>query len=100
MEWCILLVVVLIYCDLDSKLKKLINNQNVDNKKDFSLLKDMIGKKIMIETDDGNTYMFGVKSEGILKEYNDTWLALEIEDKRGNSIIYYRIKNITKISEV
>lgn len=45
MEWFILFVIIIMYCDLSSQIKKLNKNQNVNKHKDYSILKSMIDKK-------------------------------------------------------
>lgn len=100
MEWFIFLVAVMAYCDLKSKLQKLLNNQNKSNKKDLSLLKKLIGKEIKIETDDDYSLVYGTSEKGILKEFNDTWLIIEIESKKGKELLYYRLNNIKGVLEV
>lgn len=100
MEWIILFAVIMAYCDLSSKLQKLLNNQNKNNKKDLSLLKKLIGKQIEIETDDEYALVFGASQKGILKEFNDTWIIIETEGKKGNELLYYRLNNIKGVLEV
>lgn len=100
MEWFILLVVIIGYCDLNSNIKKILNNQNKNNKKELSLLKKLIGKKIEIESDDEYVLVFGTSQKGILKEFNEEWLVLESEGKKGKELIYYRLNNIKGVEEI
>ncbi len=51
-SWVILLIVLMTYFDTSSKLKKILNNQCKDSKKDFSLLEKLKGKEIEIESDE------------------------------------------------
>lgn len=99
MEYCTLFIVVLMYVDISSKLKKLTNNNDV-NKKKFTLLKDMVGKEIEIDLDDEGYFSFEDKRKGILKEYNNTWIVLEVVDKKKNNreLYYYRTSNINSIN--
>ena len=99
MEWFILLVVIIGYCDLNSNIKKILNNQNKNNKKELSLLKKLIGKKIEIESDE-YVLVFGTSQKGILKEFNEEWLVLESEGKKGKELIYYRLNNIKGVEEI
>lgn len=57
----------------------------------------MIDKKVEIETDD---LVFGLERKGILRDFDETWLILEVENKREKSLIYMRLKNIESLSEV
>ena len=43
---------------------------------------------------------FGEEQKGILKEFNDTWLILESNGKKGKEITYYRLNNIKGVVEV
>ena len=79
------------------QIKKLNKNQNVNKHKDYSILKSMIDKKVEIETDD---LVFGLERKGILRDFDETWLILEVENKREKSLIYMRLKNIESLSEV
>lgn len=98
--WVVFLVVLLTYFDIKSTLKKIINNQSKDNKKDFSLLEKLKNKEIKIETDDDDILSFGASQKGILKDFNNEWLILEQKTKKGKELIYYRIVNIKGIVEV
>ena len=100
MDWLIIMVVMLAYFDMKTKIQKVINNQKENAKKDFSLLKDLLGKNVKIESDDEYILVFGTKQQGILKEFNDTWLIIETENKKGKELIYYRLNNIKGILEV
>ena len=100
MEWFILLVVIMAYFDLNSNIKKILNNQNKNNKKEFSLLKKLIGKQIQIESDDEYVLVFGTSQKGILKEFNDVWIVLETEGKKGKELIYYRLNSIKGVLEI
>ena len=53
--------------NLNSNIKKILNNGHKDNKKDFSMLKSLIGKEIEIDTDDEYSLVFGTSTKGILK---------------------------------
>lgn len=100
MEWVILFALLSMYFDLSSKLKKITNNQNIVNKKDFSILKNMVGKNIKIETDNEYNLVFGTKNEGVLKKYDSTWIVLETKSKKDKSLLYFRIKDVKSIVEV
>jgi len=43
---------------------------------------------------------FGEEQKGILKEFNDAWLILESNGKKGKEITYYRLNNIKGVVEV
>lgn len=101
--WLILFVVVMIYLDDSSKLKKILkilNEQSKDDKKDFSFLEKLKGKEIEIESDEEELLYFGEEQKGILKDFNNTWLILESNSKKGKEITYYRINNIKEVVEV
>ena len=100
MDWLIIMMVMLAYFDIKTKIQKVINNQKENTKKDFSLLKELIGKNVQIESDDEYRLVFGTKTQGILKEFNDTWLIIETENKKGKELIYYRLNNIKGVLEV
>lgn len=100
MEWIILFAMVSMYCDLSSKIKKLGSNQDKNKSKDYSILKKMIGKRIKVELDEGTSIEFGLNTEGILKDFNSRWLALEVESKKKRALLYLRLNNIASISEV
>lgn len=98
--WIILFVCLMMYFDVSSKLKKILNNQSKEDKKDFSLLEKLKGKEIKIESDDEELFSFGTEHKGILKDFNDTWLILESNAKKGKEITYYRINNIKGVEEI
>ena len=100
MEWFTFFVVIMAYFDLNSNIKKILNNQNKNNKKEYSLLKKLIGKQIQIELDDEYVLVFGTSQKGILKEFNDVWIVLETEGKKGKELIYYRLNNIKGVLEI
>ncbi len=79
------------YIDISYKLKKILNNQNKDNKKGYSEFLMMKGKLVEDVIDED---IFNVK--GILKDFNDTWIILE-NDKELN---YYRINSIKDMLEI
>lgn len=94
MEWIILLAIVIAYSSLSEKIKKL-SDQSENTKKKFPSLKDLIGKNIEIETED--FYENGTK--GILKFYDDTWIAIEsINKNKKTKINYFRISSISAIN--
>ena len=99
-SWIILFVVLMMYFDISSKLKKLLNNQSKENKKDFSLLEKLKGKEIEIESDEEELFSFGSEQKGKLKDFNDTWLKLESKGKKGKETTYYRINNIKGVEEI
>lgn len=49
MEVFTLIIVVVAYIDIKENLKKILNYQSKNNKKDFSLLGGLIGKNIQVE---------------------------------------------------
>ena len=100
MEYFILFLIIIFYLNLNSNIKKILNNGHKDNKKDFSMLKSLIGKEIEIDTDDEYSLVFGTSTKGILKEFNDTWLVIETKKKDKLETLYYRINNIQSISDV
>lgn len=89
--WFIFGLMIIGYIDISYKLKKILNNQNKDNKKDYSEFLMMNGKLVEVEFDED---IFNVK--GILKDFNDTWIILE-NDKELN---YYRINSIKGMLEI
>lgn len=100
MEWVILFAIICMYSDLNSKIKKINDNQGISKTKDYSILKNMIGKTIKVVTDEEGDFIFGFKTEGILRSFNEIWLTLEVESKKEKSLIYIRLKNIESISEI
>lgn len=99
-NWLIYLIVLLTYFDLKSVLKKILNNQSKNSKKDFSLLENLKNKEIQIEIDDEDINVFDINKKGILKDFNDVWLIVESTSKKGKELIYYRVSNIKGVVEV
>ena len=99
-NWLIYLIVLLTYFDLKSVLKKILNNQSKNSKKDFSLLEKLKDKEIQIEIDDEDINVFGTNKKGVLKDFNDVWLVLESVSKKGKELVYYRVSNIKGVVEV
>ena len=100
--WIIILAIVGAYCSLSSKLDKIINKQfKEENKNKFSSLKELIGKKISIETSDELVIVFGSAIEGVLKCFNDTWIVIEtINKKNKKEQYYYKLNKILSINLV
>lgn len=98
--WILFALILLIYFDLKATLRKIINNQSKDLKKDFSLLEKLKGKKVEMEIDDDDLISFSGTQKGILKDFNNTWLILEKTTKKGKEEIYCRIINVKGIVEV
>ena len=99
-NYIVFLMVVLAYFDIKAILKKILNNQSKDNKKDFSLLEKLKGKEVQIEIDDDSADVFSTSRKGILKDFNDVWLILESTTKKGNELVYHRITNIKGVLEI
>ena len=99
-NWLIYLIVLLTYFDLKSVLKKILNNQSKNSKKDFSLLEKLKDKEIKKEIDDEDINVFGTNKKGVLKDFNDVWLVLESVSKKGKELVYYRVSNIKGVVEV
>jgi hypothetical protein len=101
MEWWILLLGIVGYSSISSKLDKIMNNMSTNKKKKFSSLQELIGKNIKLETDNQLELAYNCKTEGILKEYNDTWLVIETIDKKNKKeLYYYRLNNVKSINEI
>lgn len=65
------------------------------DKKRFPSLKELVDKTIEIEIED-NYYSYETK--GILKFYDDEWIAIECINKSNKKEInYFRISNISSI---
>lgn len=98
MEFLIIMVVAVAYGSLSSKLDKILNKQDKDNKKKFPSLQKLIGKNISIETSNELDLVFGSETKGILKEFNDIWLVIETTNKKNKKEEwYYRLNNIVSI---
>lgn len=98
--WLVLLVFALGYFDLKKDIKKILTYQSKTEKKDFTLLEKLKGKEIQIEIDDDNIISFDNTRKGILKDFNDVWLILEINTKKGKELMYYRISSIKGVVEI
>lgn len=96
MEVLILLAIIFTYSSLSSKINDLANSITIKNKKKLPSLQKLIGQNIEIETDDYIDLSTGSNPQGILKEYNDTWIVIEITNNK--ELYYYRINNITSIN--
>ena len=98
-SWLIILVMAVGYFDIKTYLKKILNNQNKE-KKDFSFLDALREKEIQIEIDDDDILSFESSQKGVLKDFNDVWLILEVKNKKSVELIYYRMSNIKGVVEV
>lgn len=98
--WIILLIVIVAYFDLKSDLKKVLNYQSKNDKKDLSLLDKLREKEVELEIDNDDILSFTSTKKGILKDYNDIWLILETSDSKGKKILYYRMVNVKGVLEV
>ena len=100
MEYVIILAIVGAYLSLSSRLDKIIN-QTKDNKKKFPSLNELIDKNISIETRDQLDLVFGSKTKGILKEFNEKWIVIEVMNKENKKeLFYYRLNNIVSIDVI
>ena len=109
MEWTgyVILILLLILIDVESKLSKLIKNQNTDiNKNDIhNILKKVVNKKVSLIIDNDSiidSHLFSdiTNTVGVIKEYDDVWLLFEYETKKDVVSRYFRISDITSINEV
>lgn len=98
--WIILFALLLGYFDLKKDIKKILTYQSKTEKKDFTLLEKLKGKEIQIEIDNDDIISFDNTRKGILKDFNNAWLILETEDKKGKKTLYYRMINIKGVVEV
>ena len=98
MEFLILVGMIFGYSSLSSKISWIMNHMPSNVKKKLPSLKELIGKKILLETDDYLEYTYECKTKGILREYNDTWIVIEVVDKNNQrELYYYRLSHITGI---
>lgn len=99
MEYLTLIALVLVYSSLSAKISRITNNMSVRKNKKFPSLKELVGKNVELETDDYYEYTFNLKTKGILKEYNDTWIVIEALNKKNEKeLYYYRLNNIKSIN--
>lgn len=102
--WYIIIIGIMVvgFGNLSNKIDKIMKNMpdsTKNAKAGFPSLKEIIGKKVEIAFDDDTALIYGYKSKGILKEYNNTWLVLEASDKKnGKELFYYRIHNVSSIN--
>lgn len=101
MEYLILFAIIIAYSSLSSKISKIRNNMPISNKKRFPSLKELVGKNVELETDEGLEFTYGCNAKGYLKEYNDTWVVIETTNKNNKQeLYYYRLNNITAINVI
>lgn len=99
MEYLTLIALVMAYSSLSSKISRITNNVSVKKNKKFTSLKELVGKNIELETDGYYEYTYNLKTKGILKEYNDTWIVIEsLNKKEEKELYYYRVNNIKTIN--
>lgn len=99
MEYLTLIALVMVYSSLSAKISRITNNMSVRKNKKFPSLKELVGKNVELETDDYYEYTFNLKTKGILKEYNDTWIVIEALNKKNEKeLYYYRLNNIKSIN--
>lgn len=97
MEWVILFAIACAYSGISSKIDKL-GRRNFISCKSFPSLKTLIGKRIVIETDDNLNLIYDWNIEGVLKDYNDKWIVMECINKNNKTeLYYYRLSNIVSI---
>lgn len=98
MEWVILFAIVVACSSISSKLDKIINMQSPNHKRDFPSLKNLIGENISLQMNDDFDVDITYKTSGILKEFNDKWLVIEVINKdMKKELFYYRINDIVSI---
>lgn len=95
MEWVLLFAIVCGFSSLSSQIKKLSEDKSKE-KRTFPSLQNLVGKNIEIEDDE---HYYDTESKGILKYYDETWIAIEsINKKNQKEINYFRIANISSIN--
>lgn len=95
MEWILLMVIVAVYCGLSSQIKN-ISKAMEKNKKDFPSLKSLLNRDIEIKLKDD---FINIGTKGKLIKYDEEWLALLSNDKKGNAKLnYFRLNNIESIN--
>ena len=106
MEWIFYIIIVFCLIDIESKINKFIKN-NSDHKKYIFVLKNYIGKKVIlnIENDEiTDSHLFSSISDtvGQIIEYDDQWLLFRYYNKNKRKTIdqYIRISDITSIDEI
>ncbi len=101
MEFLIIIAMIGLYSSLSSRIDRIVENTNktkFGKGKDFPSLQELVGKNIELETNDPMAYICGNKINGILKDYNDTWIIIEITKKKKIEVYYYRLSGIKSIS--
>lgn len=95
MDWVILFAILATYSILSEKIKKL-SDQTTKTKKTYNSLKSLIDKNIEIEFDDNH---YETETKGILKYYDETWIAIESKNKKNKTELnYFRITHISSIN--
>ncbi len=103
MEFLIFMAIMIAYSSLSSKLDKMMNlmPNNPKKKKNFPSLNEIKGKYIEMNTTDELNLLVNGNTKGILKDYNDTWIVLEMTGKKNQKeLYYYRLTNITSIDVI
>ncbi len=102
--WYIVIIGIMAagFSNLSGKIDKIRNNmpeRKKNAKAEFPSLKEITGKKVELALDDDSVLLYGYETEGILKEYNHTWLVLETYDQKDKKeLYYYRINNVSSIN--
>ena len=105
-EWIFFIVISITLIEIDSKLNKLLKQNNSKKRIiDGNLLKDYLGKKVSLIVDNEeifDSYLFCSGSEvtGVIKKYDNKWLLFEYENNNQIVSRYIKIMDITSINEI
>lgn len=97
MNFLVIILIFGMYISLSSKLNDL--KQRTDKrKKSFLSLKELVGKSVRLEFDDGYDVFLEMEVRGVLKEFDDKWIVLETTNKGlEKELYYYLINNVVVI---
>ena len=105
MKWVFFIIIIVCLCDIEEKLKKLLQENNKqDNKNQSNVLKQYLNKKVRldIDIDDLSLFVEDYDSIGEIVEYDDEWLVFKCYNKiqKKNVYHYLRINEIKSIDEI
>ncbi len=110
MNWYFYIIIIILLIDLESKLNKVIKNQEIksdDIKNSDFLLRNYLGKKVVLEIENDdieNEYLFscGYETIGEIIDFDQEWFLFEYYNKGKKKTIkqYFRIKDLVSINEI
>lgn len=113
MEWVFAIILICYLSDIESKLKRVLENQDnneiektIGNTNRKIVFNEYLNKEVCIvlkddiEMSEQHLFYAGEKNKGIITDFDDNWIIFNLKKKKENIKYYIRIKDIESIDEI